>query len=174
VEISLKDVAVILLAMVGCASFPAAAQASTSTDVHAYCRTHPHSAGPGEEADVPRMVRAANADHWRCKDGKVMVCFGGASGRACLRSDPMDDRRLAAFRQFCRANPGSNIPYALTTGLATPDWRCVGARPVASRPVPVDRDGYQTDYIGILNTSPAVGLFGRGHPAGHWWWGDRG
>ena len=140
--IYLKYVAVIILAMIGWTSFPATVQAKASTDVRAYCRIHPHNAGSGEEADVPREVRAANADHWRCKNGKVMVCFGGASGRACLRSDPMDDRRLAAFRQFCRANPGSDIPYALTTGLATPDWRCVGTRPVASRPVPVDRDGY--------------------------------
>ena len=140
--VSLKHVAVITLAMVGCASLAVTAQANTSTDVRAYCRMHPHSAGPGEEADVPRAVRAANADHWRCKNGKVMVCFGGASGRACLRTDPMDGRRLAAFRQFCRTNPGNDIPYALTTGLATPDWRCVGTRPVASNPVPVDRDGY--------------------------------
>lgn len=130
--------AALALALVGLSGM---AEASPR-NLHAFCAAHRDNPGPGEEADPPPEVRAAEATFWRCMDGKVLVCFGGASGSACRRTETMDARRARAFKEFCAANPSSNfIPSSLTVGLAT-DWRCEGTSPMPMGSTPVDRLGY--------------------------------
>ncbi len=112
------------------------------SNLRAFCATHKNNPGPGEESFAPPEVQAAGATNWRCMDGKVMICYGGASGSACARTERVDVRRRRAFGEFCSHNPGSDyIPSALTSGLSS-SWRCNGLRPTLISKVPVDRLGY--------------------------------
>jgi hypothetical protein len=122
----------------------AAPASADPQNVRAYCATHINAPGPGEEGDdqLPPAVRHAQADRWRCMGGHVMVCNAGATGFACMRMSRVDGQRLAAFRDFCRQNPGSDpIPQSLAGDVAS-EWRCAGARPVKDRIYPTDRLGY--------------------------------
>ena len=78
---------------------------------------------------------------WRCKDGRVLVCEMGASGRGCMEEGEVDAERMAAFREWCVERPNENIPYSLSTGLHS-TWECRGTRPVMVARGSVDRDGY--------------------------------
>lgn len=126
---------------------------SATTNVRAYCTAHKNNPGPGEQSqdEIPADVRAVGASYWRCMDGKVMICNGGATGFACLRTERVDARRRQAFREFCAQNPGSDyIPNALTAGLSS-SWRCKGKTPVALNAQPVDRFGYIKASWRLLN-----------------------
>lgn len=113
-----------------------------------YCAVHKNYDGPGEQSEdeLPSEVKAAGASYssifWRCASGKVMVCDGGATGFACVKTAPADARRMQAFRKFCRESPNSDyIPNSLTVGLAS-EWRCKGTTPFMTGTLPVDRAGY--------------------------------
>jgi hypothetical protein len=126
--------------------------AAAIRNVIAYCAAHKNYAGPGEQSEdeLPVEVKAAGASYWRCANGKVMVCDGGATGFGCVKTAPADARRMQTFRKFCRESPKSDyIPNALTVGLAS-EWRCRGTIPVMTGTLPVDRQGYFTDTWRIL------------------------
>jgi hypothetical protein len=133
-----------------------ALQASPATaaprikDVRAFCRAHPtwDRAGEQSEDELPPAVaamkdRGYTAPFWRCAGGHVLICDGGASGSVCRKSEAVDARRMAAFRQFCTQFPNNEyIPDALTTGLTT-EWRCNGTQPVMQRSAAkTDQNGY--------------------------------
>ncbi|MBV8798541.1 MAG: hypothetical protein JO208_01850 [Alphaproteobacteria bacterium] len=120
-----------------------AANASDVGNLKAFCAIHKNRSGEGlgELDSIPAEVGAAGATNWRCMNGKVLVCNGGASGRACMKSEKVDARRRAAFSDFCRQNPNADIPDALTTGLSS-EWKCVGTRPTQVGREPIDRLGF--------------------------------
>jgi hypothetical protein len=112
-------------------------------DVRAFCTVNRNNAGPGESVrpeDLPNLP----GHTWRCQNGLVLICYMGASGRACLRTGPVDARRMREFVRFCRERPGWIIPGALISGLAS-SWNCRGTRPVMESSVPVDRQGYMLE-----------------------------
>jgi hypothetical protein len=125
-------------------------------NVREYCAIHKNYDGPGEQSEdeLPSEVKAAGASYssifWRCASGKVMVCDGGASGFACVKTGPVDTRRMQAFRKFCHESPNSDyIPNSLTVGLAS-EWRCKGTAPFMTGTLPVDRQGYFSNTWRIL------------------------
>lgn len=117
---------------------PARAQAR---DVQAFCTANPNHSGPGEGAE-PGDLPGLDLHTWRCENGRVLTCYLAASGRACLRTGPMDSGRMREFVRFCREHPGAEtIPASLATGLAS-HWACRGTRPIMTETIPTDRRGY--------------------------------
>jgi hypothetical protein len=108
-------------------------------NLRAFCAAQKNDPGPGEggQGEVPGLP----FDTWRCDNGRVLVCYLGASGRACLRTSAMDADRLREFRRFCREYPGQFIPYALSTGLASA-WTCRGTMPTMISTAATDRKNY--------------------------------
>jgi hypothetical protein len=121
---------------------PVANATSNRFDVRAHCAANPNDWGPGEQnaESLPQEVRAANADFWRCANAKVLVCYGGASGRACSRQTVSEPDYVAELERFCQSSPGSAVPYS--TSGAGKDWQCEGRIPVMVGSTPVDRDGF--------------------------------
>ncbi len=109
-------------------------------DLKAYCAKH-RDYDRGNEVDVHPQVAAAHATNWRCMDGRVWVCYGGASGRACVPTAIIDADRRKAFNEFCASYPNETLPGSLTVGLAS-EWQCFGRTPGAVSTVEVDRFGY--------------------------------
>ena len=142
-----------LTAQPAAASPASAVVPSTATfDVRAYCAAKPNDPGPGEQdaASLPSEVRAANADFWRCAGGRVMVCYGGASGRACMQQVTVDPDHVAELERFCRSSPGSSVPYS----IAGPgrEWRCKGTMLVSEGSAAVDGYGYLASSWKYLDT----------------------
>lgn len=122
-------------------------------DVRAHCAANPNNPGPGEQEakDIPPEVRAAKADFWRCAGGRVLVCYGGASGRACVQQSGVDPDHLAELESFCQSSPDSFVPNS----IAGPgrEWRCVGTDAVSEGNSKVDGYGYFTSSWRNLDTS---------------------
>jgi len=101
---------------------------------------------------IPKEVAVALKEtggyslYWRCMDGRVYGCFGGASGRACL-SWNTSKNPSAAIREFCRTHPNSSGPSMAEND--TPFyWTCVGKNPVLDKSIQMpqfDRFGYYKD-----------------------------
>ena len=68
---------------------------AAQSGVAGFCAAHPDSDFPARafygsaysEAKIPKPVRKAGANAWRCMDGKVLVCRIGADGRPCQKLD---------------------------------------------------------------------------------------
>jgi hypothetical protein len=136
-----------VLALTGLITFvPFCVEAAPKT-ARAFCAKNPEYAPPIEApfSSVPPEVIRAGGNAWRCMGGKVMACYLGASGSACLKTMKVDAERMATFRKFCRDNPDDNfIPMSLIRNLAS-TWRCDYKTPVQTTTTPVDKAGY---YIG--------------------------
>lgn len=121
----------------------ALAQASgTQFDVRAHCAANPNDLGPGEQDidALPPEVRAANANYWRCSGGVVMVCNGGASGRACLQQTEVDADYVAELERYCQSAPDTYVPYSIAGSGR--EWRCQGPVVVPDGNVTVDAYGF--------------------------------
>ena len=121
---------------------PKVAPIAENFDVRAYCAQNPNDAGPGEQdtENVPSEVRAVDANFWRCAGGRVLVCFGGASGRACMPQANIDSDYLAELDRYCQKTPDSFVPNS----VAGPgrEWRCIGVTAVSEDNPDVDSNGY--------------------------------
>ena len=101
--------------------------------------------GEEDRANLPAVVVSAGATNWRCDAGIVMVCDGGATGGACLKTQQPVGDRLADLRNYCRRNPDASwMPDVTTMGLASV-WRCLKRQPVAISTLPTDAKGYLED-----------------------------
>lgn len=94
------------------------------------------------EPDQDELPPNLQGHSWRCRNGIVLICNLGASGRRCMSEMGVDAERMAAFREFCRGYPGEDIPGAITTGLHS-SWTCRGTQPEQTSAGSVDQDGYQ-------------------------------
>jgi hypothetical protein len=117
----------------------------------AYCAP---AAAPRASIPVPRELEAKVAQAFgipvdlarkaafvRCAGPRLLACWIGANlncGKANL------SRSLPGANEFCRANPNADVvPMAATGHDTIYDWRCVGRRAVATKPVvAVDAQGY--------------------------------
>lgn len=120
-------------------------------DVRAYCARNRNDPGPGEQdlGDIPMAVRAANANYWRCSGGRVMVCSGGASGRACDRDTGDSAEQLARLKRYCLSSPGTSVPASMSGPFRS--WKCVGTRLVSTAAEAVLEDGYLPRPWRVLN-----------------------
>jgi hypothetical protein len=113
--------------------------------VVAYCRAHPtmdypHTNKPGdlEDNSLAADVAAAGADNWRCMDGKVLVCAGGASGSACQRADP-SLKPSANIRDFCKTMPNADVVGTAYSLPSSSLWKCKGKTPVIIHTAALDK-----------------------------------
>jgi hypothetical protein len=132
-------------------------------NVRAHCSANPNDPGPGEQdaQSVPAEVRAANADFWRCAGGKVLVCHGGASGRACMQQETEDADYLNKLEGFCRSSPGGYVPNS----VAGPgrEWRCEGNKPIPVGNTQIDAYGFLVNSWRALDSGniPQFGIQGN-------------
>lgn len=127
--------------LVGIAS---AAVEAKSPSLHTYCTAHPNFVPvdmEGSDDAIPADAPVDRPASWRCADGKVMLCYQGASGDACVRTRPVDAARQAEFIKFCRTNPGADLPHSLTMGLHS-NWRCNGRTAEKTGSWPLDSRGF--------------------------------
>ena len=135
--------------------------ATVYTDLFEYCKAVRNSNPVSTDEDkildrrysgpvIPREVIMALKErggeyslYWRCMDGRVYGCFGGASGRAC-QSWNTNKNPSAAIRAFCREHPNSDGP-PLAYNDTPFSWTCVGKNPVMDKSIQLpqfDKFGY--------------------------------
>jgi hypothetical protein len=150
---------------------PVARAATAPKTVAAFCRANPNLdfpdrafyGSPHRDGIVPREVAAVGATNWRCRDGKVYVCAGGAAGSACAKMDP-NREPSEDIRQTCEANPGQHFFATAVIGNSSSTWRCQGSIAKIIATVPLDSRGFmqQTwaplfDARGKINTDVELG-----------------
>jgi hypothetical protein len=146
------------------------ATAEAPKSIAAFCKANPNLDfpgrsfyGPKRKAGVPPEVKAVEATNWRCEDGQVYVCAGGASGSACEKMDPRRDPS-AEIRQTCEDNPGQDFVATAVIGNSSSTWRCQGRTPAIIKTVPLGNRGFMKetwaplfDAHGKINTDIELG-----------------
>jgi hypothetical protein len=140
--------AAVVTALIGIVlAAPAYAQ-DAAKDPFAYCRAKQNTAS---EEGAPNVIGQAvepkepEAVWWKCKNGEVYGCFGGAGGRPCLRWNP-SKTPTQSIRQSCARFPNTDVSNSMND---TPYWwKCNGKEPVlnTSNLPQLDKDGY---YVGV-------------------------
>jgi len=78
--------------------------------------------------DMPADVLEAGTV-WRCMDGQVWACAGGAN-LPCGEKADASRTPSEATREHCREQPDAEVVPAYVTGRATVySWRCVNGQP---------------------------------------------
>ncbi|MEA2739921.1 MAG: hypothetical protein QOH05_3228 [Acetobacteraceae bacterium] len=136
-----------------------------------FCRANPNVDfpdhafyGPRYKAGIlPREVAAVEATNWRCNDGKVFVCAGGAAGSACSKMNPSREPSQA-IRETCEDNPGQDFVATAVIGNSASTWRCQDSTAKIIATVPLDSRGFMVptwaplfDARGKLNTGIELG-----------------
>ena len=94
---------------------------------------------------------------WRCMDRKVYACFDGGGSAHCQKPDSAT-RPRQSFLDFCRSNPNSGIPVAIT-GMTVAIWECRKGRPVVARydTSSLDRRGfYKSQWDDVTMYAPGA------------------
>jgi hypothetical protein len=128
---------------------PVACAATAPQTLAAFCQANPNLdfpdrafyGSPHKSGIVPRDVAAVGATNWRCRDGKVYVCAGGAAGSACAKMDPKREPS-EAIRQTCEDNPGQDFVATAVIGNSSSTWRCQGSTAKIISTVPIDSRGF--------------------------------
>lgn len=150
----------LLIALVAACMSTIAVNAATASpkDPAAFCQSHrdldyPDAAfyGPKHQGrELPKEVAAADADHWRCMDGIVYVCNGGASGSACQKMYP-SRKPHQAITEFCADNPGADFVAMAIIANSSSTWRCEGTQPEIIRTVELDKRGFMKSTWGAVS-----------------------
>ena len=108
-------------------------------------------------------MAAVGATNWRCSDGKVYVCAGGAAGSACKKMNPSREPSQD-IRQTCEDNPGQDFVATAIIGNSSSTWRCQGPTAKIIATVPLDGRGFMVqtwaplfDARGKINTGVELG-----------------
>jgi hypothetical protein len=122
--------------------------ASARSGPVAYCRAHPtvdhpriRDSGGMEDNSYAQVIGAAGADNWRCMDGRVLVCNGGASGSGCYKLNP-SLKPNKDIRDTCADRPNLDFVAMATTVYSSSTWRCRGKTPVIIKTYPLDKRGF--------------------------------
>ncbi|MEX0784981.1 MAG: S1C family serine protease [Dehalococcoidia bacterium] len=106
---------------------------------------HLQPEGAGYVGNPSPFGSAEQAIAWRCWDGKVLGCYAGASGGACMKINASTEPP-AELVSWCQANPDSFPPLAATGHNNAFEWACAGQRPVITKrliqPEQIDGLGY--------------------------------
>ena len=161
----------LMLAAATSIALPAASAVTAPKSVAAFCSANPNLDfpdrvyyGPGHShGALPREVASVGATNWRCRDGNVYVCAGGASGSACQKMDP-SRQPSRDISETCADDPEQDFVATAVIGNSSSTWRCRGATPEIIKTVPLDRSGFmqQTwaplfDAHGNINAAVALG-----------------
>jgi len=136
--------AVMVLLAFGCGHAAAA-----ENGVTAFCAAHPESDFPARafygsaysEAKIPKPVREAGANAWRCMDGRVLVCHIGADGRPCQKLDA-NPTPSKPIKDYCAANPASDFVPMVVVGQSSSTWRCHAGSPEVLKTDALDKRGF--------------------------------
>ena len=132
----------------GAAAPATATSAATYTDPFAYCAAvgtidapDARYTGPRLPSDVVNGLQkalgltgtppppVAQGTVWRCMDGQVYACTVGAN-LPCEEKANTDLTPTQEMKDFCQANPQSDVIPAVVTGPATVyEWRCTDGTP---------------------------------------------
>ena len=126
-----------------------ASAATAAKSVAAFCSANPNLDfpdpvydGPGHKhGALPPEVASVGATNWRCRDGKVYVCAGGASGSACQKMDP-SRQPSKDISETCADDPGQNFVATAVIGNSSSTWRCRGSTAEIIATVPLDGRGF--------------------------------
>jgi hypothetical protein len=140
---------VLTLATAATIGLPATRAETVPKSVAAFCHANPNLDFPARAFYGPRHgvgilppeVASVGATNWRCRDGKVYVCAGGAAGSACAKMDP--SRQPSEYvRQTCEDNPGQDFVATAVIGNSSSTWRCQGPTAKIIMTVPLDSRGF--------------------------------
>jgi hypothetical protein len=117
--------------------------------VSAFCHANPNLDFPAHAFYGPRHevgillpeVASVGATNWRCRDGKVYVCAGGASGSACQKMNP-SRQPSKDVREACKDNPGQSFVATVVIANSSSTWRCRGLAAEIIETVPLDSRGF--------------------------------
>jgi hypothetical protein len=167
------NTALLTLAFAAAASIasPGARAATAPKSISEFCRANPNLDFPDrafygpqyKHGALPRDVAAVGATNWRCSDGKVYVCAGGAAGSACTKMNPGREPSQA-IRETCEDNPGQDFVATAVIGNSSSTWRCQGPTAKIIATVPLDGRGFMVqtwaplfDAHGKINTGVELG-----------------
>ena len=136
---------------------PVARAATAPKSVAAFCQSNPNLDFPDrafygphhKHGILPRYVTAVGATNWRCMDGKVYVCAGGAAGSACEKMDP-SRKPSDDIRQTCEDNPGQDFVATAVIGNSSSTWQCQGPIAKIIATVPLDSRGFMKQTWALL------------------------
>jgi hypothetical protein len=152
-------------------AFPGARAAAAPKSITEFCQANPNLDFPNrafygphaKDGILPRDVAAVGATNWRCSDGKVYVCAGGAAGSACKKMNPSREPSQD-IRQTCEDNPGQDFVATAIIGNSSSTWRCQGPTAKIIATVPLDGRGFMVqtwaplfDARGKINTGVELG-----------------
>ncbi len=145
--VALKYLALTAATMTGIAFTQLSAMAAPGSIV-AFCNEHPNLDFPDKTYNrsdhgnpAPAEVAAVGATRWRCMDGRVYVCNGGASGSACWKMDP-SRTPSAPVKETCEDNPGQSFVAIAVIGNSSSTWRCNGPTPQIIATIPLDANAF--------------------------------
>lgn len=115
----------LVFATVTSLSILAGSAAPALNSLAAFCKANPNLDFPNhaffepkrKRGALPEEVAAVGAAAWRCVDGKVYVCVGGAAGSACWKMDS-SLKPSREIRETCEDNPGQNFVAIAVIGSA--------------------------------------------------------
>ena len=130
-------------------AFSGARAATAPKSINEFCQANPDLDFPDsafygphyKHGTLPWEVAAVGATNWRCSDGKVYVCAGGAAGSACRKMDPSREPSRA-IRQTCADDPGQDFVATAVIGNSSSTWRCRGPTAEIIATVPLDGRGF--------------------------------
>jgi len=130
-------------------AFPGARAATAPKSIVEFCRANPDLDFPDrafygphyKRGILPREVAAVGATNWRCSEGKVYVCAGGAAGSACRKMNPSSEPSQD-IRQTCMDDPGQDFVATAIIGNSASTWRCQGSTAKIIATVPLDGRGF--------------------------------
>jgi hypothetical protein len=161
----------LILAAAASIAFAGDLTATTPMSIREFCQANPNLDfpdrafyGPHYKVGIlPRSVAAVGATNWRCSNGKVYVCAGGAAGSACKKMNPSREPSRD-IRQTCEDNPGQDFVATAIIGNSSSTWRCQGPTAKIIATVPLDGRGFMVqtwaplfDARGKINTSVELG-----------------
>jgi hypothetical protein len=133
------------LATAASIAVPASRAETVPKTVAAFCQANPNLDLPDrafyglhhKNGIVPLDVVSVGATNWRCRDGKVYVCAGGAAGSACEKMDPSREPS-EDIRQTCADNPGQDFVATAVIVNSSSTRRCQGPTAKIIATVPLD------------------------------------
>jgi hypothetical protein len=160
-----------ILAIAAIFALPSARATTAPKSIREFCQVNPDLDFPDgafygphyQRGIVPPEVAVVGATNWRCSDGKVYVCAGGASGSACKKMNA-SRKPSQEIQQTCEDDPGQDFVATAIIGNSASTWRCQGRTAEIISTVPLDRHGFMVqtwaplfDARGKLNIGVDLG-----------------
>jgi hypothetical protein len=140
------------LAFATMTSLTMTAGSAAPNSLAAFCKANPNLDFPNrtfygsnhKRGALPKEVARVGATAWRCMDGKIYVCAGGAAGTACMKMNASREPSTD-IRETCEGDPGQTFVAMAVIGNSSSTWRCQGPTPEIIKTVPLDERGFMKE-----------------------------